>query len=43
MNNDIERNFGPQPLAQLMAEHALKPHDLVAASTEQIAATVKRH
>ena len=36
MNADTERNLGPQPLAQIMAEHELKPHDLVAASTEQI-------
>jgi len=36
MNDDIERNLGVQPLAQIMAEHELKPHDLVAASTEQI-------
>ncbi len=36
MNDPIERNLGPQPLAQIMAEHQLKAHDLVAASTEQI-------
>ena len=36
MNNPIERNLGPQPLAQIMDEHKLKAHDLVAASTEQI-------
>lgn len=36
MNNDEERNLGPQPVAQLMAGQGLKPHDLVAASTEQI-------
>ena len=36
MNDNIERNLGPQPLAQIMAKHKLKAHDLVAASTEQI-------
>jgi hypothetical protein len=29
-------DLGQQPLARLMAERGLKPHDLVAASTEQI-------
>lgn len=32
----IERDLGEQPIAQLMLEHGLKAHDLVAASTEQI-------
>ena len=27
-----DRNLGPQPIAQLLAAHNLKPHDLVAAS-----------
>jgi len=36
MTDPIERNLGPQPLAEIMAEHQLKAHDLVAASTEQI-------
>lgn len=36
MNENTERNLGVQPLAQIMAEHELKPHDVVAASTEQI-------
>lgn len=36
MDNAIERNLGPQPIAQIMAEHDLKAHDLVAASTAQI-------
>ena len=31
-----ERNLGEQPITGLMAEHDLAPHDLVAASTEQI-------
>ncbi|OQW96340.1 MAG: hypothetical protein BWK77_05210 [Verrucomicrobia bacterium A1] len=35
-DTDVERNLGPQPIAQIMAEHGLKPHDLVAASTEQL-------
>ena len=34
--DEVERNFGEQPLAGLMAELKLKPHDLVAASTEQL-------
>jgi hypothetical protein len=33
---DPERNLGEQPLGRLLAELGLKPHDLVAASTEQI-------
>ncbi|UCD49104.1 MAG: hypothetical protein JSW27_16410 [Phycisphaerales bacterium] len=36
MKEDIERNLGVQPIAQIMVSHGLKPHDLVAASTEQI-------
>ena len=32
MNSDLERNLGEQPIARLMQEHHLKPHDLVAAS-----------
>jgi hypothetical protein len=35
-DTDVERNLGPQPIAQIMAELGLKPHDLVAASTEQL-------
>ncbi len=31
-----ERDLGEQPLARLMAEHALKAADLVGASKEQI-------
>jgi len=27
-----ERNLGPQPIADIMAKHNLKPHDLVAAA-----------
>jgi hypothetical protein len=36
MNNDIERNFGEQPVARIMREQGLKAHDLVAISDEQI-------
>ncbi len=36
MAPEIERNLGRQPIVDMMAEHELKPHDLVAASTEQI-------
>ncbi|MFH1063431.1 MAG: hypothetical protein V1747_11200 [Candidatus Omnitrophota bacterium] len=34
--NAIERNLGEQPIKQIMLEHNLKPHDIVAASTEQL-------
>jgi len=30
--NDLERNLGEQPLVAVMAEHALKAHDLLVAS-----------
>lgn len=30
------RNLGPQPIAEVMLSLKLKPHDLVAASTEQL-------
>jgi len=36
MNDEIERNLGTQPIAQIMVEHNLKPHDLVAISTQQL-------
>ena len=36
MNNNIEYDLGPQPLAKLMAEHGFKPGDLVTNSTEQL-------
>ncbi len=36
MTTDIPRNLGTQPIAAIMAAHNLKPHDLVAASTDQI-------
>lgn len=31
-----ERNLGTQPLANIMTQHNLTPHDLVAASTQQL-------
>jgi hypothetical protein len=36
MNEKIERDLGPQPISELLAELNLKPHDLVAASTQQL-------
>ena len=36
MNEDIERNLGEQPIAQILTELGLKPKDLVSASTEHI-------
>jgi hypothetical protein len=33
---DIIRDLGEQPITGIMALHGLKPHDIVAASTEQI-------
>jgi hypothetical protein len=35
-SKEIVRDLGEQPLAALLVEHHLKPHDLVAASTEHI-------
>jgi hypothetical protein len=32
MNSNLERNLGEQPIARIMREHNLRPHDLVAAS-----------
>lgn len=34
--NDIERNLGEQPIAAILEEKHLKPHDLVAASSVQM-------
>jgi len=34
--DDLERNLGPQPIAEVMARHGLKAHDLVTASTQQL-------
>jgi hypothetical protein len=31
-----QRDFGPQPIEELLKKHGLTHHDLVAASTEQI-------
>ena len=36
MNTEIERNFGKQPLAQIMSNNNLKASDLVAVSTDQL-------
>jgi len=36
MNDDIERNLGEQPIARIMAESDLTPHDLVQSSTLHI-------
>jgi 23S rRNA maturation mini-RNase III len=36
MIDSNERNFGPQPIADLMQQLQLKAHDLVEASTEQL-------
>jgi hypothetical protein len=36
MNSEIERNLGEQPVARIMREHNLKPHDLVAASSVEM-------
>ena len=36
MTDENERNFGPQPIADLMQQLQLKGHDLVEASTEQL-------
>ena len=36
MTADVPLHHGEQPLARLLAEHALKPADLVGASTEHI-------
>lgn len=36
MDTRTARDLGEQPLARIIAARGLKPHDLVAASTEQI-------
>ena len=36
MNIEIERDLGEQPIAKIMQDRGLKPHDLVASSTEQL-------
>jgi hypothetical protein len=36
MTERTERDLGPQPIAAIVAERNLKPHDLVAASTHQL-------
>ncbi len=32
MDGNVERNLGEQPIAAIMRERGLKPHDIVAAS-----------
>ena len=36
MSDGPSRDLGEQPIVRIMAAHNLKPHDLVAKSTEQI-------
>ena len=36
MDQENQRNLGPQPIAEIMEKLGLKSHDLVATSTEQI-------
>jgi len=36
MKQELERNLGEQPIAQLLTTHALKSHDLVVESTEHL-------
>ena len=36
MSDKTEKNLGPQPIADVMASHKLKPNDLVTASTQQL-------
>jgi hypothetical protein len=36
MDDGIERDLGPQPIADILTKLNLKPHDLVAASTQQL-------
>jgi hypothetical protein len=36
MNNEIQRDFGEQPIAKIVSEQGFKTHNLVINSTEQI-------
>jgi hypothetical protein len=36
MDDLTELNLGPQPIGRILAQRNLKPHDLVAASTQQL-------
>ena len=36
MKSEIERNLGEQPIARIMQESHLKPHDVVAASSVEM-------
>ena len=38
MKEELERNLGEQPLTKILTDRELKARDLVAASSEQIAA-----
>ena len=36
MTEKNDRDLGTQPIAKILTDHGLKPHDLVAVSTDQI-------
>jgi hypothetical protein len=36
MDDTIERNLGPQPIAEILKRHGLSAHDLVSASEVQM-------
>ncbi len=36
VSDNEARNLGVQPIADIMAKHNLKPHDIVSASTNQL-------
>ena len=36
MDDKTERDLGPQPIAAILAKYNLKPHNLVAASMQQL-------
>jgi hypothetical protein len=36
MTTEIERNLGEQPIARIMQDYNLKPHDLVAISSVEM-------
>ncbi|MGD0077726.1 MAG: hypothetical protein ABSB91_03755 [Sedimentisphaerales bacterium] len=43
MSEKIEHDLGPQPISGILAELNLKPHDLVAASTQQLTHKMVSH
>ncbi len=43
MNPDIDRNLGEQPIARIMVAMGIKPHDVVAASGEQLTHKMVAH